>query len=231
MRAKRDAPVDSMGCERCCDPAAEPRVQRYQTLVSLMLSSQTKDPVTFAATKRLIEHGLTPENIAATDEETVAAMINKVGFWRQKARYIKATTDKLLAEHAGDIPASVEGLIALPGVGPKMAYICMSAAWGQVVGIGVDTHVHRISNRLGWVSTSTPEATRAALEAFVPKPLWKELNILLVGFGQQICQPVKPACEGCLNRAICPVGSGLRPVGAASPGKAVSKSGGAGLEW
>lgn len=101
-----------------------------------------------------------------------------------------------------------------------MAYIAMNSAWGKgkegtgsaAEGIGVDTHVHRISNRLGWCSTADkgPEATRLALESWMPKEHWAEINLLLVGFGQEICQPVKPKCEGCLNRGICPVGQGLR---------------------
>lgn len=210
MRARRNAPVDSMGCERCADPSAEPRVQRYQTLVSLMLSSQTKDQVTHAACKRLLGHGFTPELIAATSAETLEALIYPVGFYRQKAKHIKAATETLLSTFGGDIPDSIEGLKSLPGVGPKMAFIAMSAAWGQTVGIGVDTHVHRICNRLGWVHTSTPEATREALQAWLPREHWSTVNLLLVGFGQQICLPLRPACASCLNKDICPVGQGLR---------------------
>lgn len=96
--------------------------------------------------------------------------------------------------------------MALPGVGPKMAHICMSTAWQQVTGIGVDVHVHRISNRLGWLPkpTKEPEQTRLALEAWLPQNLWSEVNYLLVGFGQTICTPVKPKCGECLNCEICP---------------------------
>ena len=109
-------------------------------------------------------------------------------------------------KYNGDIPKSAEELCKLPGVGPKMAHLCMQVAWNTVTGIGVDTHVHRISNRLRWVPkpTKTPEETRIALEAWLPKELWSEINYLLVGFGQETCQPVHPKCSTCLNNKICP---------------------------
>lgn len=110
-------------------------------------------------------------------------------------------------QYNDDIPNTVETLCKLPGVGPKMAHICMKVAWGEVTGIGVDTHVHRISNRLGWVrNTKTPEGTRKELEEWLPQEIWSEVNHLLVGFGQQICQPVRPQCATCLNHELCPFG-------------------------
>lgn len=122
--------------------------------------------------------------------------------------YIKRTTEILLDQYAGDIPKTIEDLCKLPGVGPKMGHLCMQVAWGEVSGIGVDTHVHRISNRLGWVrkQTKTPEETRVQLESWLPKEKWVEVNHILVGFGQEICQPVRPKCSGCLNKSICPFG-------------------------
>ena len=209
MRSARDAAVDTMGCERCADSTAPPAVQRYQNLVSLMLSSQTKDPVTYAATQRLIAHGLTPHSIVATPEAKVAELIFGVGFWRNKARFIRAASQLMLDKHGGDIPRTLEGLLELPGVGPKMAYIAMSSLWGDNVGIGVDTHVHRIANRLAWVKTTTPEATRAALQDLLPREEWADLNVLFVGFGQQTCTPLAPRCGDCKNKSICPVGAGL----------------------
>jgi endonuclease-3 len=204
MRSTRDAAVDTMGCERCSDETAEPRVQRYQTLVSLLLSSQTKDPITHGATQRLLRHGFTPENIAKTSEEQLASLIYPVGFYKRKASYLKEATDVILKDFGGDIPNTVDKLCSLKGIGPKMAYIAMNVAWGKHVGIGVDTHVHRISNRLGWVKTDTPEKTRECLQSWMPSDLWRDVNILLVGFGQQICQPVRPKCESCLNHNVCP---------------------------
>lgn len=203
MRKNFDAPVDSMGCHKACDENAPIEVVRYQKLLSLMLSSQTKDQVTFGAMSRLIKHGCTIENILASSDEELGRLIYPVGFWKSKVKYIKKTTEILRKDYNDDIPNTVEKLCKLPGVGPKMAHICMNTAWGEITGIGVDTHVHRISNRLGWVYTKTPEETRKALEAWLPYELWSEVNHLLVGFGQQTCLPVRPQCPTCLNYELC----------------------------
>lgn len=206
MRSGKDAPVDQLGVEHCHDLNVPPEVRRYQVLLSLMLSSQTKDQVTAAAMQRLRARGLTVARIQQTDEHTLGALIYPVGFWRSKAKYIKQTTCILQQRYNGDIPASVAELVALPGVGPKMAHLAMAVAWGTVSGIAVDTHVHRIANRLGWTKkpTKSPEATQTALEEWLPRELWGELNGLLVGFGQQMCLPVRPRCQACLNQALCP---------------------------
>ncbi|XP_015271086.1 PREDICTED: endonuclease III-like protein 1 [Gekko japonicus] len=130
---------------------------------------------------------------------------------QSKVRYIKETSAILKRDYGGDIPKTVAELVKLPGVGPKMAHLTMTIAWQDVSGIGVDTHVHRISNRLKWVKKETklPEETRQALENWLPRELWSEINWLLVGFGQQICLPISPRCGDCLNRDICPA-SGKR---------------------
>ncbi|XP_070579877.1 endonuclease III-like protein 1 [Ptychodera flava] len=208
MRKKRDAPVDSMGCERVADQYAAPQVYRYQTLISLMLSSQTKDQVNAAAMEKLKAHGCTVGNILKTDDKTLGELIYPVGFWKRKVDYIKRTSQILHDKYDDDIPDTVKGLCDLPGVGPKMAYLCMNIAWDKLSGIGVDTHVHRISNRLKWVkkATNQPEDTRKALEEWLPREYWKEINWLFVGFGQQICTPISPKCHTCLNKSICPVG-------------------------
>ncbi|KAM9490284.1 endonuclease III-like protein 1 isoform 3-T3 [Salvelinus alpinus] len=206
MRSARDAPVDLMGAEKCYDRHAPDEVRRYQVLVSLMLSSQTRDQVTSAALQRLRAHGCTVDNIVNTDDDTLGQLIYPVGFWRTKVKYLKQTSVMLQREFRGDIPNTVEGLVRLPGVGPKMAHLAMDIAWHQVSGIGVDTHVHRISNRLGWTrgGTKNPEETRKALEDWLPRDLWSEINWLLVGFGQQVCLPVNPLCSVCLNQHSCP---------------------------
>ncbi|XP_048408314.1 endonuclease III-like protein 1 isoform X1 [Stegostoma tigrinum] len=206
MRKGRDAPVDHMGAEQCFDKTAAPKVMRYQVLLSLMLSSQTRDQVTFAAMKQLREHGLTVENILKMDDKTLGELIYPVGFWRNKVKYIKQTTAILKEQYNGDIPSSVNELVKLPGVGPKMAHLIMKIAWNKVSGISVDTHVHRIANRLKWLKkeTKNPEESRLALEEWMPRELWSETNWLLVGFGQQMCLPVNPRCAVCLNRDICP---------------------------
>uniref|UniRef100_UPI00358F05B2 endonuclease III-like protein 1 n=1 Tax=Myxine glutinosa TaxID=7769 RepID=UPI00358F05B2 len=209
MRQAKDAPVDTLGAEKCFDEKAPAQVKRYQVLISLMLSSQTKDEVTAAAMRRLRESCLTVEAILGIDNVTLEKLIYPVGFWRNKARHIKLATAMIQDEYNGDIPDSVEGLIKLPGVGPKMAHLVMKIAWGKVTGIAVDTHVHRICNRLHWLpkESRNPEATRLMLEAWVPRELWCDVNWLLVGFGQQTCLPVAPCCAHCLNQNICPSSS------------------------
>ncbi|XP_013884015.1 endonuclease III-like protein 1 [Austrofundulus limnaeus] len=206
MRSGRSAPVDNMGAEKCYDTDAPAQVRRFQVLVSLMLSSQTKDQVTAAAMQKLRAHGCTVENILSTDDKKLGELIYPVGFWRSKVKYLKLTSAVLQEEFGGEIPNNVEGLVRLPGVGPKMAHLAMDIAWNQVSGIGVDTHVHRISNRLGWLRkpTKNPEDTRRALEDWLPRELWSEINWLLVGFGQQVCLPVSPLCSVCLNQYSCP---------------------------
>ena len=175
-----------------------------------MLSSQTKDTTTAAAINTLQTSlpapGLCLETILAVEPDVLNNLIYAVGFHNNKTRYIKATAIILRDSYNGDIPSTVEGLISLPGVGPKMAYLCMSAAWGRTEGIGVDVHVHRITNLWGWHKTRGPEETRAALEAWLPKERWHEINHLLVGFGQTICTPVGRKCGDCdlAERGLCP---------------------------
>lgn len=215
--AASGAAVDSMGCELCADPAATPPVRRFQTLVGLMLSSQTRDEVTFAAVQRLIKSpalgGCSPAGVSGADVKDIEAALfgpPAVGFWRNKARFVKETAALCVSRHGGDIPDTIAGLCALPGVGPKMAFITLSAAWGRPVGIGVDTHVHRITNRLGWVRTETPEATREHLQSWLPREEWGPLNVMLVGFGQTVCTPVAPRCTLCSNAPVCSVATGHR---------------------
>lgn len=204
MRKKNIAPVDTLGCSSLADRTADPKTFRYQTLISLMLSSQTKDTVTGMTMAKLREHGLTVDNILTTKEGDLDQMINKVGFHARKAGYIKKTTQILKEKYDGDIPSTVEELVKLPGVGPKMAYLTMQVAWENSVGIGVDVHVHRICNRLGWVKTKTPEKTRMELEEWLPKTHWGPINKMLVGFGQTICVPVSPKCSLCQVNHLCP---------------------------
>lgn len=209
MRARVVAPVDTMGCESLADRQDSPVDQRLQTLVALMLSSQTKDTVTSVAMKNLQDNlpgGFNLRALLEVEPERLNALIEKVGFHNNKTKYIKKTAEILRDRFDSDIPDSIEGLVSLPGVGPKMAYLCMSAAWGRDEGIGVDVHVHRITNLWGWHKTRNPEETRAALEAWLPKEKWHAINNLLVGFGQTICLPVGRKCGDCTlaEKGLCP---------------------------
>lgn len=195
------------GCERLAEENVPPIVKRFHTLTALMLSSQTKDTTTAATMNKLYSElppykkgapkGLNLENILAVDPKLLNELIWAVGFHNNKTRYIKATAKILRDQWGGDIPDTIEGLMSLPGVGPKMGYLCLSSAWGKTEGIGVDVHVHRITNLWGWQKTKGPEETRLALQAWLPKELWHEINWLLVGFGQTICLPVGRKCGEC----------------------------------
>ncbi|KAI9244259.1 DNA glycosylase [Helicostylum pulchrum] len=203
-RKVHKAAVDTMGCARLADRTCTPKVQRFQTLVSLMLSAQTKDTVTSAAVIKLqkeLEGGLCLESILRLDEAVLDNMIRSVGFHTKKASYIKRTAEILRDTFDGDIPDTIEGLTSLPGVGPKMGYLTLQVAWNKNLGIGVDVHVHRIANRLGWVKTKTPEETRLS---WLPKDKWRNINPILVGYGQIVCLPRGPLCHTCPVRAYCP---------------------------
>ena len=203
------AVVDTMGCERLADRTTSPRDQRFQTLMALMLSSQTKDTVTAAAIKGLRENlpgGLCLESILEVDPVRLDQLIGKVGFHNNKTRYIKQAAIDIRDKFGGEIPHTIEGLTSLSGVGPKMGYLTLSAAWGKTEGIGVDVHVHRITNLWGWHKTKNPEETRMMLESWLPKEKWHEINWLLVGFGQTICAPVGRKCGDCVlaEEGLCP---------------------------
>ena len=203
----QNAAVDTMGCERLGDVTANPKTKRYHTLTALMLSSQTKDTTNAVAMDRLRKDlpahrkgapmGLNLENILAVNPKLLNELIWVVGFHNNKTKYIKAAAEIIRDTWDGDIPDTAEGLMSLPGVGPKMAYLCLSSAWGKTEGIGVDVHVHRITNLWGWHKTKGPEETRIALQAWLPRELWHEINWLLVGFGQKVCLPVGRKCGEC----------------------------------
>ena len=209
MRKRVLAPVDTMGCESLAEDDRSPHDRRLQTLIALMLSSQTKDTVTAVAMKNLQQNlpgGFTLSSLLTVSPELLNELIQKVGFHNNKTRFIKSVAVILDEKFNGDIPDTIEGLVSLPGVGPKMAYLCMSAAWGRDEGIGVDVHVHRITNLWGWHKTKNPEETRAELEAWLPREKWHDINHLLVGFGQTICPPVGRKCENCdlAQKGLCP---------------------------
>ncbi|KAH9961148.1 DNA glycosylase [Lactifluus volemus] len=211
MRARFPAPVDTMGCDTAKWKETDPRNKRFATLVSLMLSSQTKDEVTDVAVGKLrtaLGGTLSLDGLLAAEEHVIADAINKVGFWRRKTQYIRQAAQRLRDEFDSDVPKTVDELCSLPGVGPKMAFLCLHAAWDINVGIGVDVHVHRITNRLKWHKSPTknPEETRLNLQSWLPTEFHKEINHLLVGFGQVICLPLGPRCDLCTlgTQKLCP---------------------------
>ncbi|KII71412.1 Endonuclease III-like protein 1 [Thelohanellus kitauei] len=171
MRIKKDAPVDFAGCHKCADQNADEKSQRFQVLISLLLSSQTKDRVTYEVMGRLKEYGLNVDSMNLIQLDALEELIFPIGFYKKKAVYIKKISEILRDRFHNDIPTSVEELTQLPGIGPKMAYLAMKVAWNKVVGIGVDTHVHRISKRIGFVppDSRNPEKTRTEIESWLPK--------------------------------------------------------------
>ena len=193
----------------------EKNLKAYHTLIGLMLSSQTKDEVTHSTVRFLInEKNLSIETIMKTEEKELNEWISKVGFHNKKATYIKKTTEMIVKDHKGIVPNSLEEICKFPGVGQKMAHLLLQIEFGKVVGISVDTHVHRISNRLKWVRNPTkdPNATSAALMDWLPEDKWVQVNKLLVGFGQVMCKPVGPRCWECPIVKLCPMkGKNLKP--------------------
>jgi endonuclease-3 len=175
----------------------------FRLLVACVISLRTKDEVTAAASRRLFAVASTPERVAALREERIARLIFPAGFYHTKAKQIRAIAQRIVADHGARVPASRDALLALPGVGRKTANLVLGLAFG-IPAICVDTHVHRISNRLGMVRTATPEETEHALENVLPKRLWIEINDLLVTFGQNVCQPVSPWCSRCPVARRCP---------------------------
>jgi endonuclease-3 len=183
--------------------AGEARDRPFETLVSTILSLRTKDAVTEQASRRLLARAATPEAIASLPLREMEALIYPVGFYRTKARNLRETCLALLRNHAGKVPRKMEELLALPGVGRKTANLVITVGHGAY-GICVDTHVHRISNRLGYVSTRTPEQTESALREKLPRKHWKTYNDLLVTFGQNLCVPLSPWCSKCPVAGYCP---------------------------
>nr|XP_014090712.2 endonuclease III-like protein 1 [Bactrocera oleae] len=206
MRSSAEAPVDTMGCHKCSDDEADEKTQRFQKLVALMLSSQTRDEITYEVMQRLKSSGLTPQAIIDIETGKLEDLLKPVSFYKNKAKYLQLASIILVDKYDSDIPGTIKELQALPGVGPKMAHLCMATAWNQVTGIGVDVHVHRIANRLKWLPkpTKEPDQTRLDLESWLPRDMWQDVNHLLVGFGQTVCKALRPCCSKCLNREICP---------------------------
>uniref|UniRef100_A0A0N5C711 Endonuclease III homolog n=1 Tax=Strongyloides papillosus TaxID=174720 RepID=A0A0N5C711_STREA len=204
MRERADAPVDSVGCHKLADETADPKTYRFQVVLSLLLSSQTKDEITAGAMGRLKNYGCTVDKMIRTDNNTIEDLLKPVSFYRRKAANIIRIAAILKDQYDDDIPRTFNDLCKLPGIGPKMANLIMLVAWKECVGIAVDTHIHRIVNRLHWVKTTDPIKTEKEIEDLLPRHHWTTINTLFVGFGQTICKAVAPLCDSCLLNDVCP---------------------------
>ncbi|MBF0344761.1 MAG: endonuclease III [Nitrospirae bacterium] len=174
----------------------------YKVLISCILSLRTQDRTTAAASQRLFALASTPDAMCRLTIEEIERAIYPVGFYRVKALNIKSISERLVSEFGSVVPDTIEVLLGLKGVGRKTANLVVTVAYGKD-GICVDTHVHRIVNRWGYVQTKTPEQTEFALRDVLPRKYWRGINGLLVSFGQGICRPVSPLCNRCSIRQYC----------------------------
>ncbi len=175
----------------------------YRLLAACVISLRTKDEVTAQASRRLFALASEPRELAGLEIDEIAKAIYPAGFYNTKAGQLKEIGRILSDQFGGQVPADEEELLALPGVGRKTANLVLGLGFG-IPAICVDTHVHRISNRLGMVSTKTPEQTEKALNEVLPRDLWIPINDLLVTFGQNQCHPTSPRCTGCPLDDLCP---------------------------
>ena len=174
----------------------------WNILVSTILSLRTKDEVTSAASRRLLEKAPSPALLLALGVDEVARLAYPAGFYRTKAASLEKIANILIEQYGGQVPADMDALLSLPGVGRKTANLVITEAFGMY-GICVDIHVHRICNRAGWISTPTPEKTEDALREKLPKKYWKRINGLLVLYGQNLCRPQSPFCSRCIISSHC----------------------------
>ena len=176
----------------------------FHVLIATMLSAQTRDPVTLEASTRLFAKAPTPEAMAKLSEAQIEKLIYPVSFYRNKAVHVKATCRKLLDEFGGVVPSTMDELLTLPASAARPPTWCASSRTAGRDSICVDTHVHRIANRFGWVRTRTPEQTERALYEVTAKKWWSRLNLYLVTWGQHVCKPVYPLCPRCPVLDLCP---------------------------
>lgn len=198
---------------RAIDGLDEPAVEKiskeqkgspFHVLIATMLSAQTRDEVTHAASIRLFKVARTPRTMANVTERQIEKLIYPVSFYRTKAEHVRETCRQLVSRFGGRVPDTMEELLTLPGVGRKTANLVLIEAHGSGEHICVDTHVHRISNRLGWVRTRTPEQTERALYEAIERRWWPLVNRYLVTWGQNTCRPVYPLCNTCTLNGLCP---------------------------
>ncbi|MEM2949303.1 MAG: endonuclease III [Candidatus Bilamarchaeaceae archaeon] len=191
---ERSAPVFSIGEFVSSSP--------FRSLIFSILSARTKDEASLKAAKRLFSVYPNAQKLAIADKKKIAKLIYGVGFYRQKAKYVINAARMIVDEFDGKVPDDFDELIRIPGVGRKIANVLLLYTFGKNR-IPVDTHVHRISNRLGWVKTKNPEQTEIALMKKVPRSLWRKVNHAMVAYGQTICLPRNPRCEECRMKDYC----------------------------
>lgn len=198
---------------RAIDGLDEPAVEKiaeqqqedpFQVLIATMLSAQTKDAVTAAASERLFGVARTPQAMLKLTVKQIEALIYPASFYRNKAVHVKQTCEQIISRFDGRVPTTMDDLLTLPGVGRKTANLVLILAHKSDRNICVDTHVHRISNRLGWTATRTPDETEQALYAATSRRWWPVLNLYLVTWGQNVCRPVYPLCGSCVIHDLCP---------------------------
>jgi endonuclease-3 len=193
--------MDDLAVEKISEDSRE---DPFRVLIATMLSAQTKDAVTHAASTRLFRVARTPRRLAALPTRRIETLIYPVSFYRTKARHVKQTCRQLIERFGGRVPRRMEELLTLPGVGRKTANLVLILSHGSRDNICVDTHVHRIANRLGWVRTKSPDETEQALYRTVARTWWPDVNLYLVTWGQNVCRPVYPRCRACVVASLCP---------------------------
>jgi len=176
----------------------------FQILIATLLSARTQDATTHAASTRLFRVARTPRTMAKLSVSQIEKLIYPVSFYRHKARYVKAACEMLVTRFGGKVPTTMEELTMLPGVGRKTANLVLILGFKSLQNICVDTHVHRISNRLGWVTTRLPDETEQALYDATDRRWWPYINLYLVTWGQNVCRPVYPRCGDCVIAEDCP---------------------------
>jgi endonuclease-3 len=192
--AHRELPIVSQLAEERRDP--------FEILISTLLSLRTKDEITAAATARLFSRATTPAEMLRLSEKEIITAIYPVGFYRTKARTIQKVCRELIDRFHAQVPDTIDVLLTLTGVGRKTANLVVALGF-HGDGLCVDTHVHRISNRLGYVRTKTPEETEFALRKKLPRKYWMQYNTILVAFGRNTCRPVSPLCSSCPVAVYC----------------------------
>jgi endonuclease III len=188
--------VEKISNEQAEDP--------FQILIATMLSARTQDPTTHAASTRLFKAARTPRAMARLPVREIERLIYPVSFYRNKAEYVKGICQMLVKRFGGEVPRTMDALLMLPGVGRKTANLVLILGFKSAQNICVDTHVHRISNRLGWVTTKLPEETEQALYRSTKRRWWPYINLYLVTWGQNVCRPVYPKCGDCAIAESCP---------------------------